>query len=216
MYNFQYVTRQQLSPVKNELIQIINIVQDQIRKDFTFQFFFVGSTRQNMVTYNVGTNIGYDLDVDIQVNTSSDDLTAKEIKTKIRLALDRVTLGYGYDYPEDSTRVITIKFKDRKNSRIVHSCDFAIINNYIDDDGSEGQEYIYFNKKQNKYTWENQSYKYYLLDEKVNWLKDNAHWQDVRTLYLNKKNCNNDYYKHSRSIYAETIHEICQKYGYYI
>lgn len=215
MLNFQYVTGKQLSPVKNDLIQIITSVQSLIRKDFTFQFYFVGSTRRNMVTYDADTNVGYDFDVNIQVNSTSENLTAKEIKMKIKDALDKIAIHFRYDYAEDSTRVLTIKFKDKENSRILHGCDFAIVNDYIDDDGYEGQQYIHFNKKQNKYFWAEQPKGYYLLEEKADWIKANDHWQEVRTLYLGHKNRNNDPHKHSRSIYAETIHHICQKYGYY-
>lgn len=214
MHNFQYVTRQQLSLAKSNLIQIIHSVQNRLSKDFTFQFYFVGSTRRNMVTYDADTNVGYDFDVNIQVNSTSENLTAKEIKMKIKNALDKVAIHFGYDYAEDSTRVLTIKFKDKENSRILHSCDFAIVNDYVDEDGNEGQEYIHFNKKQDNYSWEGQSPGYYLLDKKAEWIKDNGYWTEMRTLYLDKKNRNNDYHKHSRSIYAETIHQICQKYGY--
>lgn len=215
MHNFQYVTRKQLSTVKKDLIQIINSVQDLVRNDFTFQFYFVGSVKRNMVTYDVGTNIGFDFDVNIHVNDDEESFSAKEIKTKIRLALDKVTYNYRYDNAEDSTRVITIKVKDRENSKILHSCDFAIVNDYVDDNGSEHQEYIHFNKKQKSYSWQEQPDGYYLLDEKAEWIKDNEYIDKMRELYLYKKNHNNNPHKHSRSIYAETVYEICQKYGYY-
>ena len=215
MYNFKYVTRKQLSPVKNHLISIINFVQDQLQDEFTFQYYFVGSAERNMVTYDVKSNVGFDFDVNIHVNDDECRFSAKEIKTKIRLALNKVAYRYGYDNAEDSTRVITIKVKDRKNSRILHSCDFAIVNDYIDDDDNECQEYIHFHKKQNKYSWQEQPQGFYLLGEKAEWIKNCGYWQKVLDLYLDKKNHNNDQHKHSRSIYAETIHEICQKYGYY-
>ena len=163
MKNFQYVTKKQLTSAKNDLIQIIHSVQNQVRQDFTFQFYFVGSIKRNMVTYDVKSNVGFDLDVDIHVNDDECRFSAKEIKTKIKLALDKVAYQYGYDYVEDSTRVLTIKVKDRKNSKIIYSCDFAIVNDYIDDDGNERQEYIHFNKKQIKYSWEEQPQGYYLL-----------------------------------------------------
>ena len=215
MHNFQYVTRKQLSPVKKELIQIINAVQAQVHNDFTFQFYFVGSVERNMVAYDVGSNIGFDLDVNIYVNDDECRFSAKEIKTKIRLALNKVAPRFRYDNAEDSTRVITIKVKDKQNSRILYSCDFAIVNDYIDVEDNERQEYIHFNKKQNIYSWQEQPQGFYLLDEKAEWIKDCGYWQNVRDLYLDKKNRNNNPYKHSRSIYAETIHEICQIYGYY-
>lgn len=215
MHNFQYVNQKQLSSVKQDLIQIINSVQELVRKDFIFRFDFVGSVKRNMVTFDSKSNIGFDFDVNIRVNDDECKYSAKEIKNKIRLALNKVVRCYGYGNAEDSTRVLTIKVKDRKNSRILHSCDFAIVNDYMDDDGSERQEYIHFNKKRNTYSWEEQPQGFYLLDEKEEWIKTNRYWQKVRDLYIDKKNYNTDYYKHSRSIYAETIHEICQKYGYY-
>ena len=215
MYNFQYVTAKQLSPIKQNLIQIIHSVQNQVRQDFTFQFYFVGSVERNMVTYDVKSNIGYDLDVNIHVNDDECKFSAKEIKDKIRLALNKIAHCYRYDNAEDSTRVLTIKVKDRENSKILHSCDFAIVNDYIDEDGNDRQEYINFNKKQHKYTWQEQPEGFYLLDEKAEWIKDCGYWNEMRKMYLYKKNYNNDPNKHSRSIYAETVHEICQKHGYY-
>lgn len=209
MFNFQYVTRKQLSPVKKELIQIIKSVQNEVREYFTFQFYFVGSVERNMVTYDVKANIGFDFDVDIHVNDNECKFSAKEIRTKLRLALNKVACYYGYDHAEDSTRVLTIKVKDKQHSKILHSCDFAIVNDYTDDEGNEKQEYIHFNKKQNSYSWKEQSQGFYLLEEKVKWIKDNDHWSDVHELYLDKKNRNMDPHKKSRSIYAETIHEIC-------
>ena len=215
MHNFQYVSRKQLSHVKNSLIQIINSVQDDLRKDFTFRYDFVGSVKRNMVTYDVGTNIGYDFDVNIQVNDKEYRFSAKEIKTKLRIALDKVAPHLGYACAEDSTRVLTIKVKDKQNSRILYSCDFAIVNDYIDDDGDKRQEYIHFYKRQNRYSWQEQPEGFYLLDEKAEWIKDCGYWQNVRDLYLDKKNHNSDKHKHSRSIYAETVHEICKRHGYY-
>lgn len=215
MYNFQYVSRKQLSPVKQDLIQIISSVQDDLRKDFTFRYDFVGSVKRNMVTYDIGMNIGYDFDVNIQINDDECKFSAKEIKTKVMIAFNKVDHRYGYDNAEDSTRVFTIKVKDKKNSKILHSCDFAIVYDYIDDNGNDCQEYVRFNKKQKTYTWEEQPQGFYLLEEKVEWIKDCGYWKKVSDLYLDKKNHNNNLYKHSRSIYAETVQEICQKYGYY-
>lgn len=215
MYNFKYVTASQLFPVRQNLISIINSAQYSVRNDFTFQFCFVGSVEHNMVTYDPKSNIGYDFDVDLHVNVDRCNLSPKEIKMEWKNALDKVAYWYGYGYAEDSTRVLTIKVKDRQHSKILHSCDFAIVNDYVDEDGNERQEYIHFNKRQKTYSWQEQPQGYYLLPEKEEWVKDNGYWQEVRDLYLDKKNRNNNPHKKSRSIYAETIHEICQRYGYY-
>ena len=49
------------------------------------------------------------------------------------------------------------------------------------------------------------------LDKKIEWLKANNHWEELRNYYLDKKNTNNNPDKHSRSILAESVNEIYQK-----
>lgn len=214
MYHFNYVSSKQLSPVKRDLILIMTSVQDLVRHEFTFQFEFVGSVKRQMVTQDIGSNVGFDFDVNLQVNDDEDNFSAKEIKNKIRTALDQIAPQFGYDHAEDSTRILTIKLKDRRHSKVLHSCDFAIVNNYMDDRGRKRQQYIRFHKKQKTYTWEEQPNGYYLLAEKSQWIKEHGYWNEMRKLYLKKKNNNDDPHKHSRSIYAETVHEICQRYGF--
>lgn len=162
----------------------MNSVQDLVRHDFTFQFDFVGSVKRQMVTQDIGSNVGFDFDVNLQVNDDEDNFSAKEIKNKIRAALDQIASQFGYDHAEDSTRVLTIKLKDRKHSKVLHSCDFAIVNNYMDDSGREHQQYIRFHKKQKTYTWEEQPNGYYLLAEKSQWIKEHRYWNEMRKLPL--------------------------------
>lgn len=118
MHDFCYVSKKEAAPVKAELLDIIHEVQDIVRDDFTFQFTFIGSSSRNMITYDRKSNIGFDFDINIEVNDDDENYEPKEIRTIIRKALDKVARQYGYDYCEDSTRVLTIKKKDRPNSRI--------------------------------------------------------------------------------------------------
>lgn len=217
MNNFEYVSKDEWKPIRDELLEIINSLQDEVRDEFTFQYRFVGSSQRKMITRDRNSNIGFDFDVDIEVNDPDEDYSAEEIRKILREGLDKVNnpRGYsifGYDYTEDSTRVLTIKVKDKSNSRILHSCDFCII--YECDNGR--QQYIHYNKKQNCYLWEYQPEGYMNLPDKIEWIKENGLWQEVRERYLDKKNTNHDNNKKSRSIFAETVHEICQQNRYYI
>ena len=126
MHDFCYISKKDAAKVKAELLDIIHEVQNIVRDKFTFQFTFIGSSSRNMITYDRKSNIGFDFDVNIEVNNAAENNKPKEIRTIIRKALNRVARQHGYDYCEDSTRVLTIKKKDRPNSRIIHSCDFAI------------------------------------------------------------------------------------------
>lgn len=166
MYNFKNVAKREFMPLKNELIELIHQVQDQVRDYFTFRFDFVGSSQRNMITSDNSSNVGFDFDVNIQVNDDDEEYGPKEIKHILMNGFNEIlkTNNSKYDYCEDSTRVFTIKVKDNENSKIIHSCDFAIV--YNCKDGS--QQYIKFNKKQNSYYWEKQGKGFYKLPEKFN------------------------------------------------
>ena len=212
MHDFEYVPNYEWEPVRDELLDIIHRLQDEVREHVTFQYHFVGSSKRRMITRDRNSNIGFDFDVNIEVNDPQENYDPDEIRYILRKGLDRVTNPYGYsifgyDYTEDSTRVLTIKVKDRANSRILHSCDFCII--YECGDGR--QQYIRYNKKQNSYSWEYQPKGYVELPSKIDWINKHGLWQEVHDRYLYKKNVNDNPNKYSRAIFAETVHEVWQK-----
>lgn len=204
MSDFKYVTKKEYQPVKKELIELINLVQDEVREYFTFRYDFIGSASRNMITREKNSTVGYDFDVNLRVNDDEENYSAKEIKQILINGFNRYNHLFDYDYCEDSKRVITIKVKDRKNSRILHSCDFAVV--YDCEDGR--QQYIHFNKNQQTYEWQYQPKGFYKLPEKMEAIKEAGYWQEVRDLYIEKKNNNNDPNKKSRSIFAETITQV--------
>lgn len=210
MHDFRYVTKKQAQPIKDELYQILYMVQDLVRDNFTFSFTPIGSSSHNMITYDAKSNIGFDFDINIEVNDDNEDFEPKEIRTIIRTAIDRVAPRYRYKSCEDSTRVLTIKKVDTSHSRIIHSCDFAIVYNCTDG----RQQYIRFNKDNNYYYWEYQGKGFVGLEKKMDWLKRENLWGELQDYYIYKKNCNDNPDKHSRSIFAESINEMCQKKGY--
>ena len=111
MHDFRYVSKKEAAPVKADLLDLIHEVQDEVRDKFTFQYEFVGSASRNMITYDAKSNVGYDFDVNFEVNDDDNNYTPKQIRTIIRNAIDKFAPLHGYDYCEDSTRVLTIKQK---------------------------------------------------------------------------------------------------------
>ena len=208
MKNFVYVTKKEHTPLKNKLIELINLVQDEVRESFTFSFKFIGSADRNMITCDYKSNVVFDFDINIYVNDDDEEYSAEEIKSILKQGFDKHVKKFSYDYAEDSKRVLTIKVKDIENSRIMHSCDFAVV--YDTSDGR--QQYIHFNKNQNTYEWQYQPDGFYKLPERIQYLKDNKLWQEVRDDYLNRKNNNTVSSKKSRSLFAETINSL---YNYY-
>ena len=183
MHDFRYVTKKQAQPIKDELYQILYMVQDLVRDNFTFSFTPIGSSSRNMITCDAKSNIGFDFDINIEVNDDNEDFEPKEIRTIIRTAIDRVAPRYGYKNCEDSTRVLTIKKVDTSHSRIIHSCDFAIVYNC----GDGRQQYIRFNKDNNYYFWEYQGKGFVGLEKKMDWLKRENLWGELQDYYIYKK-----------------------------
>lgn len=206
MHDFVYVTKASAQPVKNELIQIINEVQNIVRPYFAYQFRLVGSSSRNMITYDRKSNIGFDFDFDLEIN-DDDDYNPAQIRHIIKNAIDQVASRYGYNHCVDSTRVLKIKKVNTITSQILHRCDFAIV--YNCEDGR--QQYIRFNKKNDNYTWEYQGKGFKNLENKITWLKTEGYWGELQDYYIDKKNCNNNPSKHSRSIFSESINEMYQK-----
>lgn len=212
MKNFEYVPKSEWQPVKDNIIQLIHLVQREVRQYFTFTYEFIGSASRKMITREVGGNVGFDFDVNIRVNDEENEYAPKKIRNILRTAFDKFAKQFGYGYGEDSTRVITLKVKDRRNSKIIHGVDFAVVNDYEDEYGSLHQEYIHFNKGQGTYDWQEQPEGYYLLMERIEDLKQSSElWNEVREVYLDKKCRNTDPNKKSRSLFAETIKEVHER-----
>ena len=214
MNHFEYVSKSKYMPVKKELIKIINQVQDELREQFTFDYKFIGSSSRNMITYDPKTNKGYDFDINIEVNVFDEYYSAKELKEILINTFNQVIkLTYPYASCQNNTRVFTIKVYEEnpcciniialRSPKIEYSCDFAIVNTIND----YQQEYIRFNKNTHEYSWQMQC-KGYLLSKKEAYIKKNKLTNELRKIYLDKKNFNTNPNKKSRALYAEAVNEL--------
>ena len=116
-----------------------------------------------------------------------------------------------YSHCENSTRVFTIKVHESNKAKIKYGCDFAIVNNFIEKKEKK-QQYIHFNKSTNppSYNWQLQE-KGYNISKKEQFISKRKLVHELKKVYLNKKN-NNMYNKKSRSLYAEAVNEVYNKY----
>lgn len=214
MNHFEYVSKSKYMPVKKELIKIINQVQDELREQFTFDYKFIGSSSRNMITYDTKTNKGYDFDINIEANDFDEYYSAKELKEILINTFNQVIkLNYPYASCQNNTRVFTIKVYEEnpcciniialRSPKIEYSCDFAIVNTIND----HQQEYIRFNKNTHEYSWQMQC-KGYSLSKKEAYIKKNKLTNELRKIYLDKKNFNTNPNKKSRALYAEAVNEL--------
>ena len=167
-----------------------------------------------MITYDPKTNKGYDFDINIEVNDYDEYYSAKKLKEILINTFNQVIkLTYPYASCQNNTRVFTIKVYEEnpcciniialRSPKIEYSCDFAIVNTIND----YQQEYIRFNKNTHKYSWQMQC-KGYLLSKKEAYIKKNKLTNELRKIYLDKKNFNTNPNKKSRALYAEAVNEL--------
>ena len=215
MKKYEFVSKSEYRPVRVELEEILKKVQNIVRDEFTFQFKLVGSGKRHLITREINGNKGFDFDYNLILNYSKLNNSfindPKTVKSILMNAFKQAIKGTNYSNPEDSTTSITIKVKDIENSKIIHSCDFAII--YYPNKGQDDcYKYIRFNKPTN-YTWETREISKN-INVKLEWLKNNVsnYWNLIKEKYLKLKNNNTDTNKHSFQLYYETINNLYDEY----
>jgi hypothetical protein len=198
----------------------------ELNYHYTFEYDLIGSAGRGLVTRLVDGNEGYDFDYNL-ILRSMDSFTEggityvcnrqnfghispRTIKEQFRSAFNHAVEGTEFDYPEDSSAVLTIKCKDRKNSRILYGADLAIV--YYD---NEGVMHSLMHHKP-VHSWDNDGYGFDVrnrasdvddkLDEILECL-DNG-WDLVEKQYLKLKNNNKDPEKRSFDLYVEAVSNI--------
>lgn len=209
MSEYEYVSKSEYAPVRRELEQIINRLQDEMRKSYglTFQFRLIGSGQRHLVTRIKGGNKGYDFDYNLILTPPEDGYCyiAKVIKQQFMDALKIALKGTKYSFPKDSTSSITIKVVDKNGKKIEHSCDFAIIY-YGNSDGYDGYYYLRNNKPQQSYQFVFRTFNSN-IDEKVRKIIEDNGWPYIKEEYLLLKNINGSK-KPSFSLYAEAVNNV--------
>lgn len=215
MKEYEFVSRKEYAPVRKELEEILKKVQNLVRNEFTFQFKLVGSGNKHLITREKNGNKGFDLDYNLILNppqaADGSFWKPKYAKETIINAFKKAVENTKYDYPENSTSAITIKVKNKKESKIIYSCDFCIIF-YPNDKDYSYYKYVKFNKP-NNYVWENRVISKN-IDKKLDWLHNNIkdYWNLIKKEYLKLKKNNDDKNKHSFQLYYEAINNL---YNYY-
>jgi hypothetical protein len=207
---YRFVTIAELKPVKAHIQRIIKDLHSSMREHgVTFEDRLIGSGGKNLVTQVVDGNTGYDFDYNLAIQKDN-DLDAKALRLLFVRTLDRIIAGSGFESVSDGKQSFTIKVLDRKNHRINHSCDFAIVNEYIDEFDNDRQE-ILVRKLNNMYVWEEKPVGKNHSAKIAN-LKANGLWNDVRDEYLKIKNHNMDENKRSYTMYYEAVNNVYGRY----
>ena len=208
---FEFVSKSELNPVKIKVEEIINLLQDAMRVlGVTFTFKLVGSGGKHLVTRVVNGNTGFDFDYNLGIKKDG-DLSDRELRLKVKSQLESILSGTGYSTVSSGKQSMTFKFVDYENSRVIHSCDFAIVNDYEDENGDSIQEILIWQRENDTYVWNKRPFAKNHSDKLSN-LKANGLWQEVKEEYLKIKNNNQDNEKKSFSLFFEAINNVYNRY----
>lgn len=207
-HNFDFISKhdEKVQNAYENACGLLHEAQKIIRKkyDMTFAYYVVGSYKRNMITCDSSTNVGFDFDFNIVFNNKH-NYSAGKLKNILREALNQIAKKCQFDFPEDSTRVLTLKVKDREHSRIIYSIDLAIVN-------KDFTEYIYFNKtimmNEYAYSWQKMPQGYEEFSDKFCSLKKAGYFKELRAEYLKRKNNNSNNNLHSRDILIQTVNDL--------
>lgn len=199
---YKYVSKKAIRDIREYCEEIIKKIQkSELKEFFTFSFYLIGSGKTNLITIN-GDNGTYDLDYNLILQKDKADLFSKpqKIKELFSKEFDKERNNFNIKKIENSSSVITLKFKDKKAN-----VDIAILRKNNNGNYSK----IIYDKNKNRYIWnEIKCSKNY--QDNINSIKQQMRWNEVRDRYLFKKN---SYLRQNKnissfSILLETINEV--------
>lgn len=195
--------------IVNQLVQSIN--NDSV---MTVEACLVGSGAKNLITQNENEPIDLDYNLCIVSTKSISMLDSRAIKEYIRKQFNKVLSSNGWGDCQDSTSAFTTEKRVfKKGNQTAFKIDIAITCKYLNNwqrlihqkTGFTFLDRYYWNEVQNSGR----------LEERVRALKYEDLWDEVRRIYLDKKNfylCRNDYNHPSFIVYVETVNQIYNQY----
>jgi hypothetical protein len=213
--SYEFVSKNEYTPVRILLEEIIFEIQNKMKPEYTFQFSLIGSGRKKLITREVGSNKGFDFDYNFSLQKIKSDYDgAQAIRENFFEIIQQVANDFGYQ-TEDNKSAITIKLVDQNNSRIVHSCDFGIVEDYVDNSGDDRQRIIVRDKNMlsTTYVW-NERPKSKNYSVKLSNIEAAGLWEVLKTEYIKLKNNNKDIEKKSYQLFIEAISNVYNQYDW--
>lgn len=205
-----------LKHMKSLCCGIINQLVQQINGDgkMRVKANLVGSGAKNLITQDENNAVDLDFNLEIVDSGIFNINDGNGIKEHVRKQFNIVLNANGWDDCQDSTSALTTEQRIfNKGNKTPFSIDLCIIT--TDNNGwyrlihdKTGYTYMdrwFWNKARNSES----------LQKKVDWLKKNDLWPEVRNAYLDKKNMylrRNDHEHSSFTIYIETVNELYNRY----
>ena len=197
------------SGIVNQLVQMIN--NEGLLK---VEAHLVGSGAKNLVTQNANESIDLDFNLCILDSIEFNINDGKNIKEYIRKCFNKILKSNGWSDCQDSKSALTTEKRHfKEGNKTSFSIDLCIVT----EDGNRWWRLIHKKTgcfQTDEWIW-NEGRSSQGLQEKVEWIKSNNLWKEVRDTYLDKKNMylrRNDNTHPSFICYIEAVNEVYDKY----
>jgi hypothetical protein len=202
---FEYVRNDEASKIKSDISFLIRELQKSLKEEgVTFNPVLVGPSKENFVTREVNGTTGIDIHYNLLLQKYPDK-TAKQLRMLFLSTINNILKNKGFKNTINNYQSITVLMPDRIEKEVIHSIDFAIVI-----DKKEQQDILIYDRKNSEYFFETRE-SINLLDDLTYDIKNNGLWEDLRDLYLNMKNYNDNKDIRTFEIYKEAINNIMKK-----
>lgn len=206
---YHYVSNATVKPYRSFSADKMNRVKQMLEAKYNLKshFYLVGSGAKNLVTQN--ENEPFDLDWNLEIyNLAEPKRNTEWLKTTIMNFLNEILEDSPFSNCQDSTAVITSRWKTKNGLHF--SFDIAIL---VENSNGTFCRMIH-DKSMKRYYWTEVPDSKDVYD-RMDKLKENGWWQEIRDTYLKKKNMylkRIDEQQHpSFNIFVETINEVWYK-----
>jgi tRNA nucleotidyltransferase (CCA-adding enzyme) len=204
-----------LSGMRTHCADIVNRLVQAINSEGTMRVkqHLVGSGAKNLIVQNGEDPIDLDYNLEIINSGEFNVKDCREIKSYIQKKFNEVLKKAGWSDCMDSTSALTTeKWHFKQGTQTEFSIDLGIVV------VGNARWYRLIHEKtgrvqSDRYYW-NEAPQSKGLDNRVEWIRKNDYWNEVRDTYLEKKNMylqRNDYDHPSFIVYIETINEVYNK-----
>lgn len=204
---YQYVNNATVQPYRSFCSDKMNQIKQLLYHDYDIvaSFSLIGSGAKNLVTQNEAASFDLDYNLEIQSHTI-EYLDAKKLKTIVMNMLNKILSNQNCPFSDsqDSTAVITSRWIDK--NKLKFSFDIAILAKNVN--GSLCR--MIHDKHDERYFWTEVPDSQEVFS-KMELLKKNGWWSEIRNLYLRKKNMylqRNDKNHPSFVVFVETVNEV--------
>ena len=205
-----------LSNLRSTCADIVNQLKQEINRNDVMEVdtYLVGSGARNLITQNGNEPVDLDYQLEVVTLNGFEWNECRKIKEYIRKEYNEILCRNGWSDCSDSTSVLSTEYRYfTKGNNTKFKIDLAII---VKD--NKGNWWRLIHKKtgvvnNDEWVWE-QGRDSKGLENRVNKLKQNGCWEEVRDAYLTKKNFylrRNDYDHPSFICYIEAVNEVYSK-----